>query len=102
MSCGVKGTTLAAATRSRRITATPHPRAAVRRLVRRELLGQTTPRRPARAPPAVRGRLPLEQKVRDCSILLALSARTLMANVSARAYYLCRKRCWTGIEFRPI
>jgi hypothetical protein len=40
-------------------------------------------RRRALAPPAMRRRLPLEQTVRDRSILIALSARTLMVNISS-------------------
>src|SRR6266508_3969485 len=50
----------------------------------------------------MRGKLQLYQKVRDRSILIALSARTMMVNVSSSAYYPRSKLCWTGIELRPI
>jgi hypothetical protein len=102
ISCGLKGATPAAAARSRKIPATrssASPRSPPR-------LPRTA--RPNNAPaprprtPAMRRRLPLDQKVGDRSIRSALSARIMMVNVSSSAYDLRSKRCWTGIELRPI
>jgi hypothetical protein len=82
MSCGVKRATPAAAARSRRITATP---ASANHCFPTRSTGSARPNcRPASRPrtPAMRRRLQLYQKVRDLSILIALSARTMVVNVS--------------------
>jgi hypothetical protein len=98
MSRGVKGATLAAAARSRKITATPSsasPRSRTRppRTARPNNAPASCPRIPA-----MRRRLPLYQKACDRSIRIALSARTLMVNVSSSAFHPRSKLCWTGIE----
>jgi len=99
---GVKGAMPVAAARSRRITATRSSasRRSPPRLPRTARPNNTPvpcPRTPAR-----RRRLPLYQKVRDRSILIALSARTIMANLASSAYDPHRKLRWTGIELQPI
>src|SRR5579859_808986 len=92
---GVKGAMPAAASRPRMIPATPSS-ASRRSPVR---LPQTARPNSGPAshphPPAIHRRLQLYQKMRGLSILIALSARTMILNISSSTYDPRSRLCWT-------